>query len=133
MRKPAMETRVSIDVDPRAHFVALPHPRTLMVCRVEVEQPKVFEQAIIWIEPGSLPAATVEKIAVDYRFAGATVRVLPRDAEADPVPSSAGAPAAVSGPDGVRQVVAELIAELPEATRAAASEFVERHLSKVGL
>ena len=38
-----------------------------------------------------------------------------------------------SGPSAVRPVVAELLAELPEAVRAAASEVVERKLSEAGL
>ena len=134
-RRPTRESRDSIAADPRVRFEPVPGPRQLLV----IGDPLAFRfpefdfmGALVWVQ--DVEGFDPEKFKREAEFACAhAVKVLPREAEAAPLPSSAGSPSLESGPSAVRPVVAELLAELPEAVRAAASEVVERKLSEHGL
>ncbi len=133
---PAMEPRGSID--PRVQFVPVPNARRLIraICDEHggvdyTDGP--LEGSLVWLDPRQHSAEAVATAARALECHGATVRVLPREAEDAPLPSTAGTPAPLSDVSEVRPVVAELIAELPEALRAPVTECVEGLLASAGL
>lgn len=131
---PAMETRVSIG-DPRVTFVPVPNARKLVVIEDRLPIPEEAFQigALVWIkpQPGSSEATLADLKA---RLSGAAaVRVLPGSPEVAALPAAAGSPAPTSDVSEVRPVVAELVAELPEALREGVAASCDRYLSEAGL
>ncbi len=140
-----MESRGSIG-NHRVTFVPVPNARYLVRATCSNEQGSVsfeggtaptresLDGAIVWLDPWDVSDLGVASAVALLKANGVSaVRVLPRETEDAQLPAAAGSPAPNSDVSEVRPVVAELVAELPEALREGVSAACERYLSEAGL
>lgn len=127
------EPRGSAD-DPRVRRVPIPARRLVVVGPGGWFGLNEIQGAIVWLKPGDHSDQELVDGAENLRKEGAArVIVLPRDAEDAVLPAEAGSPAPSHDAASIREAVAELVAELPEAVREPAGARVERLLSEAGL
>lgn len=123
--------------DPRVRRVPV-HSRALLSFWVGHSDPlptSVPAGAVVWVHPRKGAPEEQLRLAERHFLAVGAERVvvLPRDAEDAALPAEAGSPAPSHDAASIREAVAELVAELPEAVREPAGARVERLLSEAGL
>ncbi len=128
-----MEPRGSI-ADPRVTFIPVPDARKLMSVYLHEVNPDELDGAIVWIVPcpGDTPDL-LERARADFAHHAHAVRVLPLAVEDAVLPAEAGEASPFSDVSEVRPVVAELVAELPEALRSDVDGYCEVLLANAGL